>query len=358
MQHLDTTYQTSRNGQLAYPSDSCNMIEDINGLASHGRIAWSKVKQFAFPFDPNEVEQVIFAGMGGSAIIGDILHRLITPIASIPFVVNRGYHLPGFMDKRSLVIVSSHSGETAEALACFKQAHAAGAMVLALGTGGRLAALAKETQVPFVRYEFAGQPRAAFGHAFVSLLGIANHLGLLPDPGADIEEACFVVEHLTPRIGLTVPTDRNPAKQLAVQFYERIPFIYAGPLLGSVAHRWKNQLNENSKAWADWDELPEMNHNSVAGYDHPDLWTKASIAFLMSSHDGALIAARLAATEHVLRQRGLDSSVIQAEGTSKLAQVFWSVHFSDYVSYYLASLYHTDPSPIEAITQLKKRLVL
>jgi glucose/mannose-6-phosphate isomerase len=349
-------YQVLGKNQAAYSTDSSRMIYDINNLPVHCEMAWSKVQNLQMPIDYKSIDNIVFVGMGGSAIIGDILSTLIAPTSQIPFTLYRSYQLPGFVNKRTLVIASSHSGETEETIACFEAAHALGAKLLALGTGGRLKNLADEWGVPFVRYDFEGQPRAAFGHAFVSLLGISYKLGLLPNPAVTIKEACSIVRNLMPTIDLFVPTDSNLAKQLALQLYEHIPYIYAGPLLSKVAHRWKNQLNENSKSRAGWEELPELNHNTIASYDHPRLWSKTAVILLRSANDDARIAKRIHITEELLKQKKITCYSVQAEGESELAQILWSVHFSDYVSYYLASLYRTDPTVIEAIDQLKEKL--
>jgi glucose/mannose-6-phosphate isomerase len=337
-------------------ADPSNMLQDIRSLADHCTETWAKVRDIQLPPDYSRVDAIVFTGMGGSAMIGDVLASLIGSTSPLPFIVSRGYELPKFVGPRTLVIASSHSGETEETITSFKAAHAAGAKLLGLGTGGSLQALAEQWNAPFLRYDFAGQPRAAFGYAFVTLLGAAYALDLLPDPSAAIEEACALLHELHETIGPDAPTSRNPAKQLALELHGHIPYVYAGPLLAKLAHRWKNQLNENSKSWAGWDVLPELNHNTVASYEFPEVWSQARIILLRSSSEGARMLQRMDITAQLLAQRGIACSIVQAQGESALAQMFWTAHFSDYVSYYLAALYGTNPTEIEAISQLKEQL--
>jgi glucose/mannose-6-phosphate isomerase len=220
-----------------------------------------------------------------------------------------------------------------------------------------LARQAREWGALLLTFSYQSQPRAALGHSFTLLLGVVGKLGLIADKSADLEEAIAVMEALQGEIRETVPMTQNPAKQLARKLYGHLPFVYGAGVLSEVAHRWKTQFNENSKAWGVFDVLPELNHNTVVGYEFPaDLAEKAMVVMLTSPLEHPRTQVRLRVTGEILTRRGVAWETIEARGHSPLAHMLSTIHFGDYVSYYLAMLYEVDPTPVEIIAYLKERL--
>ena len=149
----------------------------------------------------------------------------------------------------------------------------------------------------------------------------------------------------------------NPAKQLAQRLYGCLPVIYGGGILAEVAHRWKTQINENSKAWAFYEIFPELNHNAVVGYQFPsELAGKIRVVLLRSPSLNQRIQLRYRVTCRLLEQAGVQYDNVDSEGSSPLSQVMSQVLFGDYASYYLAILYRIDPSPVKTIDYLKEQL--
>jgi glucose/mannose-6-phosphate isomerase len=154
-----------------------------------------------------------------------------------------------------------------------------------------------------------------------------------------------------------VPLLRNRAKQLASELHGRLVVIYGGGLLSEVAHRWKTQINENSKAWAFYENFPELNHNAIVGYEFPkESSNRLVVLFLRSIHLSERIMLRQQITAHLLKKAGIRYQFVDGVGITQLTQVMSHVLFGDFVSYYLAILNGIDPSPVETINFLKGAL--
>ncbi len=337
--------------------DPDDMLGRIAELPQQCRDAWANVQSLELPSQYRQVNKIVVLGMGGSAIGGDLLRALAEPECALPIVTNRDYTVPAFVNAATVVIASSYSGNTEETLSALAQARERGAKLLAITTDGKLAQQARELGVPLLTFCYKSQPRAALGYALVSLIGVVHKLGLISDKTADLEEAIAVMEALQEEIRETVPVTENPAKQLAKRLYGHLPVVYGSGYLAEVAHRWKTQFNENAKAWSFFEQLPELNHNAVVGYQFPEeLSERILVVMLISSLDHPRNKARFQVTREILTRHGIAYETIEARGESPLAQMLSAIHFGDYVSYYLALLYEVNPTPVRIIDYLKERL--
>ena len=345
------------NWTLFHEIDPDDMLGRIAELPQQCRDAWANVQSLELPPEYRQVNKVVVLGMGGSAIGGDLLRALAEPECAVPIVTNRDYTVPAFVNAATLVIASSYSGNTEETLTAFKEIGKGDAVLLAVTTDGKLAQRARGLGLPLLTFHYQSQPRAALGYSLVSLIGVVQKLGFIGDKSADLEEAIAVMESLQEEIRETVPIAENPAKQLAKRLCGRLPVIYGSGYLAEVAHRWKTQLNENPKAWSFFEQLPELNHNAVLGYQFPPaLAEKVVVVMLTSSLDHPRNKVRSQVTQEVLARQGVGCEVVSARGKSPLAQMLSAIHFGDYVSYYLAMLYEVDPTPVTVIDYLKERL--
>lgn len=338
-------------------NDPAGMLNLIGDLPAQVRDAWRAVQRVELPPAYRDVDAVVIAGMGGSAIGGSLVQALAEPECPVPISVNRDYHLPAYVDENTLVVASSYSGNTEETLSALDEALETGAKPVAVTTGGRLADTATERQFPLVQFDYAAPPRAAIGHSFTLLLGLLVRLDLLEDQSADIAEAVDVMQRLQRVVGAEVPADRNPAKTLAGRLAGRVPTIYGAGILSPVARRWKGQFNENAKTWAAYDEMPELNHNTALGYQHPSHVSEtAFVVMLRSSLDDETVQTRFDVTAELLAESNVEGAVINAWGESPIAQMLSVVHYGDYVSFYVAALNAVDPTPMHAIDYLKRKL--
>lgn len=337
--------------------DPAGMLDRIRELPQQCAQAWESVQTFALPADYVNPDGVIVLGMGGSAIGGDLAGALAGAESPVPCAVCRDYTLPAWAGPRTVVIASSYSGNTEETLSTFEEAVTRGARLIAITTGGKLAARAQELGLPLLSFSYPAQPRAALGYSFIFLVGLFQKLGLLAGKQHDLNEARQALARLQPTLDAAVPQAENPAKQLASFLHQRFVVVYGAGHLGPVARRWRGQFAENSKAWAAYEELPELNHNAVVGYEHPAaLRDDIAVVLLASTLYHPRVQVRVQVTADLLARQGIPHHTLQVQGESALAQMLWAIHYGDFVSYYLAMLYGVDPSPVRSIAYLKEQL--
>ena len=337
--------------------DPEDMLARIHEVPWQCQQAWQIAGDFDLPGHYSDINKVVVIGMGGSAIGGDLVSSLVAPEARIPVIVYRGYDLPAFVDDDTLVIASSYSGNTEETLSAFNQALETGAKKLAITTGGKLKDIADENKVPVLTFNYRSQPRAALAFSFLPILCFLQKLGFISNKSAEVNEAIEVLLKLSDKIAETRPVKQNPARQLAEKIHGNLTVVYGAGLLSEAAHRWKTQINENSKAWSFYEVFPELNHNAVVGYQFPpELAEKIVVVMLRSDLLAQPVQLRYKVTCQLLERAGVRYESVDGEGNAPLSQLLSLVLFGDYVSYYLAILYRTDPTPVEAIDYLKEQL--
>ena len=277
----------------------------------------------------------------------------------MPVFVHRDYGLPAFARGReTLVICSSHSGNTEETLDAFESARKNDCTILAVCTGGELAARAKQANVPVIHFDHKGQPRAAVGFSFGILLAVFVKLGLISDQADFVAGAVDAMkksqEHLRPEI----ETVHNPAKRYAGQLMGRWVTVFAAGILAPVARRFKGQINEIAKAAANFEFIPEADHNALAGTIHPVdvLMPHTMNLFLRAPSDHPRNRLRLDLTKEIFMLEGPNTDFLDARGDTPLAHMWTMILFGDYMSYYLAIAYGADPTPVDALVNLKNAL--
>jgi len=337
--------------------DPEGMLTCLHDMPQLCQQAWQMAVDFDLPQDYTRVDKVVILGMGGSAIGGDLVSSLAISEARLPILIYRDYNPPAFIDAKTLVIASSYSGKTEETLSSFEQALDTESKKLVITTGDKLKTMAEKRNIPVFSFDYKAQPRAALPFSFLPLLCFLQRLGFISDKSADVTKAVSVLKQLSQKIDESVPLPQNPAKQLASKLYGHLAVIYGAGIVSEVAHRWKTQLNENSKAWAFYEVFPELNHNAVVGYQFPpDLDGKIIVVLLRSPLLSPPIQLRYQVTCQLLEQARVDYQIVDGMGTSPLSQIMSLVLFGDYVSYYLAVLNKIEPSPVKAIDYLKEQL--
>jgi glucose/mannose-6-phosphate isomerase len=336
-------------------ADPGNMLDRIKDLPKQVRDAWTIARAAQLPPAHGDVRNITVAGMGGSAIGGDLAAALLAGELKVPMNVHRDYGLPAYVGRDSLVIASSYSGNTEESLSSFEEAQRRGARVLVLTTGGKIAELARAAKYPVITFSYPAQPRAALGYSLGLVLGALTRLGFVRDLSSDIDAALADVAKLEERVHEGART--NDAKKLAIELYGRIIFAYGGGVLGVMARRVKGQWNENAKNWGAFDVLPELNHNGVVGFPHPDIARDAlTVLLLRSDRDNPRHKLRFDVTRELLDRASVPHKTLQFTGANMLSEVLQLTLFTDYVSFYVALLNGVDPSPVKSIDYLKERL--
>jgi glucose/mannose-6-phosphate isomerase len=335
--------------------DKSDMRSHIDCLPDHLEAAWASAQAKPLPESLRKIDRIVIAGMGSSASAADLLVALVADSCPVPISIHRGYGLPAYATgERTLVVAISHSGNTEETFSAVEAAAERHAQIVTITTGGILGKIDPTAWT----YIHDGPPRAALGWAFGLLLGLMHRLGLVGDLSGDVAEAVEDMRRRIAILGVDSIVVKNPAKRLAGQLIGRVPVIHGAGIMAPVARRWKTQLNENAKTVAQWEELPEMNHNAVQGTDFPPpLMTKVAMIFLTAPRiDHPKLTQRYGATQTIYLQQGLAPDTIKARGSSPLAQMWSNIQFGDYVSYYTAMAYGVDPTPVPHIDELKERL--
>ena len=190
--------------------DAAGMLDHLHQFPEQCRLAWERVLKFDLPPEYSPVDKVVILGMGGSAIGGDMVRRLALTESRVPVWVHRDYGLPPFVDRSTLVIASSYSGNTEETLSAFTASLETPAKKLAITVGGKLKKLAEKEGIPVFVIDYQAPPRAAFPHSFVPLVGIFQKLGLLGDKSADLKQALEALDKLAGDVVETKPLTSNP----------------------------------------------------------------------------------------------------------------------------------------------------
>ncbi|MEX1247846.1 MAG: bifunctional phosphoglucose/phosphomannose isomerase [Anaerolineales bacterium] len=337
--------------------DPEDMIGHINGLPDQLAAAWKLGNRLDLP-KWRGIRQVVVAGMGGSAIGSDLLAAYAEPFLKASWITHRDYGLPAWAPgAETLVICSSHSGNTEETLAAFETARIAGCRILAICTGGLLEKAAKKAKIPTWIFNHTGQPRTAVGFSFGLLLAAAARLKLIPDPSAELKGAIAAMKEQQQSLLPEIPDTGNSAKRMGGQFVGRWITIYGAGLMVPVARRWKTQINENAKAQASFEIIPEADHNTLQGTMQPEAQFGATMAiFLRAAHNDPRNERRAELTRMAVMLQGQNTDTISGMGDSRLADMWTALHYGDYASYYLAIAYDVDPTPVPMLAELKQRM--
>lgn len=289
---------------------------------------------------------VLICGMGGSGISGEILSVLYPELL---IVSNKDYDIPKFVDRKTLAILVSYSGNTEETLSNFEQLRRRKTDMLVISSNGKLL---KKKAIGKIKVPGGLPPRGALGYLFTPLPIILHQAGLTKvDPRKGLVTLWKFLNR--ERSGI-----ERMAKKMAGKFVDRLPVIYSdSKAFMPVANRWRCQLNENAKVLAHFNVIPEMNHNEIVGLGRPVRLNKY-ITLVYLNDPGAHPRNRL-------RRKLLKSLVgseipavvdVEPKGNNVLKHIFWTIMLGDFISYYLAIEQGVDPVPVDRIEKLKKQM--
>ena len=339
-------------------SDQSKFFQFICELPNQISEAAKLIKGIDLKSLSQKYDQIVLTGMGGSAIAGDLLKYYLRDELEIPFIINRNYSLPNFVNRKTMVFACSYSGNTEETLNSARMAIKRGATIIGLSSGGALEKLLQEHNLTVIKIPSGYPPRQALGYMFFPLLNLIQHLGLISPKTEDIHETVTVLEEIRKRSDPTKLYDHNLSNLIAKKLYKKIPVIYtATEFLYPVVTRWRNQFNENSKVLAFSNVLPELNHNEIMGWEAPpEVLNNFNILFLRDEAEFSRNRKRLEISKDIFQKNHVPIFEVFSEGTSLLARIFSLIYIGDWVSYYLALLYKKDPIKIDSIQRLKDTL--
>ena len=308
--------------------------------------------------DPAVIENVVVIGMGGSGMAGEVVSAVAAPLLPVPVTVVKSYECPAFVGPESLVFAISASGDTEETIQASSDAAAAGAHLVAITTGGRLAELAAAWDAPSIPVPGnIPQPRAALGAMAIPPLVVLENMGLFRGGRTWIEEA--VTQLRRRRDELEAAGASSVAAAVARRIGRTMALVHGGGSVGATAaQRWKTQINENAKAPAWWSAQPELCHNEVCGWgQHGDV-TRQVITAVALRHDAEhpQVGRRFELVGELMREVVADVIEVRAEGDGDLAQLFDLILIGDYVSLWMAAEAGVDPGPVPVLGELKQAL--
>ncbi len=334
--------------------DPSDQLGDVLAVPEHLRDALWRVES-AIMQDWDTRAGLVVAGMGGSAIGGALARAALGDHASRPIFITRAYGLPTWTTPDTMVLCASYSGDTEETLACYESAGALGAKRTVVTTGGRLAEMARADGVPVIPLPGGFQPRAAVAYMIVAALEVAALCGAGPRLTSEIDVAASHIEQLVSEWGPDAPED-SLGKEIARALHGSTPVIAGAGLTTPIAYRWKTQINENAKQPAFWHELPELDHNEIAGWSGAPQLGRFAAVFLDDSDAHPRVKERMLLTEQLIAGAASASFRVETRGQTAIERVISLVLLGDLVSIYLAALRGVDPAPVQAIDELKAAL--
>jgi glucose/mannose-6-phosphate isomerase len=334
--------------------DPEHMLEDVLAQVLQVGDALWRVQSASLP-KRDLTGGLAVCGMGGSAIGGDLALAVLGDRATRPLRIVRDYAIPPWAGPDTMVLCSSYSGDTEETLACFEAAGIVGSPRVVVTTGGQLAEQARAEDVPVIGVPGGMKPRAAVLYPTVAALECAALCGAGPQLHTELDAATKLLEELTERWGPDSPED-SKAKQLARDLQGALPVITGAGLTAPLARRWKSQLNENPELPAFWSELPEADHNEIAGWERGAELAPFAAVFLADADQHPRMRERIKLTCREVERSGGRAIVIESEGETRLERVLSLLLLGDLASVYLAALNGVDPSPMGAIERIKAEL--
>ncbi len=305
-------------------------------------------KSHKFSTSKKKFANIVLTGLGGSGIGGSIVQNFTFDKLSVPFVVNKDYFLPAFVNAGSLVIVSSYSGNTEETLQAMKQALKKKATVVCITSGGKVAEIAKKKNLDCILLPGGMPPRACIGYSMTQVMFVLQGLGLVKyNFEKDLKASIKLLKDKSGSI-------KTKARSLAKKLYGKTPIIYSAPEMEGMAIRFRQQINENSKMLCWHHVIPEMNHNELVGWKDVD--DSRSVVILRTEKDYVRTQVRMEINKKIIKKYTKNITELYPEGKSYWEQIFYFIHLTDWVSVYLADMREQDAVEVNVIDFLKGEL--
>jgi glucose/mannose-6-phosphate isomerase len=299
-----------------------------------------------------DIRNVVISGIGGSGIGGSITKSLTVNDLEIPIEVIKSYEIPKYVDKHTLLIASSYSGTTEETLAAVALAGVRGAKIACVTTGGKLYDIATKKGYDIAKIpQEEPCPRAYLGYSLIQQMYLLIHYQLISNNYRNQLKSAYTL------ISEQKETIKQMAEDIAEQLHNRLPIIYTDNNLNPLAVRFQQQINENAKQFCHVNVFPEMNHNELVGWVHPQhILHNTAVVLVNSTFNNPRVNLRMKICKGIFSKITDRILEIDLEGTSLVEQTFYFIHLTDWVSYYLALKNDVDPYQIKVIDFLKSEL--
>lgn len=295
------------------------------------------------------IHKVIVVGLGGSGIGADFVSEMIKGECNVPYLINKGYSIPAFVDEHTLAIASSYSGNTEETLHALGQIEKTGAKIVCIASGGKLLSIAEEKGYDYIQLPGGWpSPRACLGFSLTQQLFILQKLGLISGEIAkNLKSSIDLIKYDQDDIKIL-------AKKIAQQLNGKTPVIYTTDRMQSVAVRLRQQINENGKLLCWHHVIPEMNHNELVGWK--DKRDDLAVLYLRNKDDFKRNAIRIDINQTIIKKLCPTVIEVYSKGQSLTEKMIYFTHLGDWISWYLSELHGVDSIEIDVIDYLKGEL--
>ncbi len=309
-------------------------------------------------WNASQIQNILLAGLGGSAIGGDLVRSYLAERLNVPFFICRNYTLPHFVGESSLVFISSYSGNTEETVSAYDDAQRRKAKILTLSSGGKVEEKSLQNGITWVNIPKGFPPRAALGYSFVPVLVMLERLGFAGGEKDQIKRTGEFLSSNRLKYRLESGVRENPAKRLALELHQKLPIIYAATdHFDAVSTRWKGQICENAKMLAFNNVFPEFNHNELVGWKIlSEYGDDLIVVILKDEEDHPRVKTRMEIVRGIIEKTKVKVMEVESCGETLLSRVFSLIQLGDFVSFYLAILNREDPRPVKVIDFLKNEL--
>lgn len=343
--------------------DTSFCYESILALPDQCSQAWDSAYNMEFPYAYSNAASLLFCGMGGSAYGSRIIKSLYKDDLTMPLDLVCDYTLPKFVNRDTLMIMSSYSGNTEETLYCAHEAveKPFDTKVIGVTSGGALAEKLRAYFKPIftftAKYNPSGQPRLGQGYMQMGQIGILSRLGFLPTGGKDIEKVLSTLRTRNESLALDIKTRDNLAKTLAYECQDKVVILLGAEFLEGAIHSIRNPFHESAKHFADYFLVPELNHHLMEGLTFPKS-NKNTLLFYLIESDLYTdpIKKRMQLTADVIEKNSIAVKKVKLLSGSKLEQVFELIQLGSFISFYLAILHGIDPAKVPWVDYFKDKL--
>lgn len=337
--------------------DQHSMLSSIEKLPDQVEQILAEVGGMKVPAGYKSVNQVLFLGMGGSALGAHCIKAIFGGKIKCPVEIINGYDVSGSVDKKTLVIGVSYSGNTEETLSALKIAKGKGAKIVVVTSGGELEQFALKNKIPSLVFQTennpCGSPRMGLGYTIYGPLLILQKIGLLKTPG--LKNIIDVLKDHNRKLGVEEREVLNPAKIIAQKFVNQAVWFFGAEHLSGNAHVAANQMNENAKRFGGFFLIPELNHHLMEGLMYPKSMGNFFI-FLESDLYDERIKKRISITKEILQKNNAPFASYHCSEKDFLSQSAEALVFGSYLSYYSAILNGIDPTAIPYVDYFKAAL--
>jgi len=315
---------------------------------------WANIAKDAYnsdlePVDFKDIDHVVFSGMGGSGTIGDLFSSILSK-TNVHTTVVKGYELPKTVDKNTLVVVTSVSGNTVETLTTLESANKKNCNIIAFSSGGKMESFCLKNNTVFRKIPEIHSPRASFPSYVYSILKTLN--SIIPLKKQEIIDSLKQLELISKEISSENLSDKNPSVNLAHSIIG-IPVIYYPWGLQAAAIRFKNSLQENAKTHAIIEDVIESSHNGIVSWERPS----ESVPIMIEGVDDHIkTKERLIILRQYFEENNIIYKEVSSIGGGILSKIMCLIYLLDYSTIYYATKHGIDPSPIKSIDFIKGRL--